>query len=512
MRSKTEYHNSIAETAAIAAFLFGMFTHLFGLVNILHNNDDIWQQPMGYGAGITSGRWFLTMIGDASMRWGLRYDLSVINGALFILLIAISAGLVVSVFQIKNRTSAVLIGMIFAAFPSVTSVLFFKYTTVYYGISIILSVMAAWVVEKRKFGLILSGLFTAFSMGIYQAYVPLTITIFVLLLIQQALGGQGDVKRIVCRGFYFCGALILGVALYFVFLKASLIVYGEALSDYQGVDNMGKLSLGALPGLLKRTLGDFCKLPLYDYCALANIPLLRYLYILLAGSVALLIGYILLVHVKKISLAIITVMLCAVLPFAVNFVVIMCPDTLIYTLMVYPFVMLPCMPLILVECLPQEKYSLKGKYIFTKSVSLFVTAMIFCYAYYANVNYTAMYFGNRQVENYWSSIVTQVRMTEGFDAEKEWAIMGNIDDPLLYSAWEDGVTYGGNRFTEDLLNQYSRLAWVNNYMGIKIPTASEERVAGLASMNEVREMPCWPTQGSIKIVEDTVVIKFQELG
>lgn len=511
MDQKTECRRSPAGAAVLAAFVFGLLTHLFGLVNILHNNDDIWQQPMGYGTGLSSGRWLLTIFGDFIANLGFGYNLSVVNGVLFLAMIAASAGLVVAMFRIKNRISASLIGMLFAVFPSVTSVLFFKYTTIHYGIAILFSVLAVWVLEKHKLGLVFSGLLTACAMGIYQAYVPVTITLMVLLLIRQALDGESDAWQIIRRGLYFCAALILGVILYFIFLKLSLAAYGEALSDYQGVNNMGKLSLGSLPGLLKRTLGDVVKLPLYDYCALANIPLLRYLYILLAGVAAVLIGYILLVKVKKVSLMVITGLLCCVLPFAVNFVVIMCPDTLIYTLMVYPFVLLPCMPLILLECLPPMENLLMVKTIFSKAVGLLTAVMVFCYAYYANVNYTAMYFGNRQVENYWNSIVTQVRMTEGFDAEKEWAILGNIDDPQLHSAWVDGVIYGGNRFTDDLLNQYSRLAWVSNYLGIQIPAAGEERMAELQAMEAVREMPCWPTQGSIKVVEDTIVIKFQDL-
>lgn len=49
--------------AAAAAFGSGVLVHLFGLVNVLHNYDDIAQQPRGYGTGVTSGRWLLTLMG-----------------------------------------------------------------------------------------------------------------------------------------------------------------------------------------------------------------------------------------------------------------------------------------------------------------------------------------------------------------------------------------------------------------------------------------------------------------
>lgn len=511
MKQKTEFWKTPEGAAVIAALAAGLLVHLFGLVNILHNNDDIWQQPMGYGAGITSGRWLLTILGDFLMGCGFGYNLPVVNGVLFLVLVALCAGIIVSLLAIRSRGSAVLFGMLFAVFPSATSVLFFKYTTVYYGIALLLSVLAAWVLQGRRFGLLLSALCTALSLGIYQAYVPVTVTLLVLVLLRQALEARTDAKKLLVRGLYFCAALIVGVLLYFLFLKASLAAYHTALSDYQGVDNMGRISLGSLPKLVWRALSSFAKLPLYDYCGLANIGLLKLAYVVLAGVSGVVGVYLVVTRVKKPGLLVLTLLLCTALPIALNFVVIMCPDTLIYTLMVYSFALIPCLPMILVEVFPEGKGG-KLKTIAEKLTAVTVAAMIFSYGYYANVNYTAMYYANRQVENYWSTLVAQVRMAEGFDTEKEWALIGSISDPLLQSGWTDGVTYGGNRFTDDLLNQYSRLAWVNNYVGYSIPAASEETIAALAASDEVKSMPCWPDQGAIRVVGDTVVVKFQELS
>ena len=183
MKQKSEFWKTPEAAAVAAALAVGLLVHLFGLVNILHNNDDIWQQPMGYGAGITSGRWLLTILGDFLMRCGFGYNLPVVNGVLFLVLVALCAGVIVSLLAIHSRGMAVLFGMLFAVFPSATSVLFFKYTTVYYGIALLLSVLAAWALQGRRFGLLISALCTALSLGIYQAYVPVTVTLLVLVLL-----------------------------------------------------------------------------------------------------------------------------------------------------------------------------------------------------------------------------------------------------------------------------------------------------------------------------------------
>lgn len=72
--------------AAAAAFGSGLLVHLFGLVNVLHNYDDIAQQPRGYGTGVTSGRWLLSIMGDFCDAIGGNFNLPTVNGLLFLLL------------------------------------------------------------------------------------------------------------------------------------------------------------------------------------------------------------------------------------------------------------------------------------------------------------------------------------------------------------------------------------------------------------------------------------------
>lgn len=103
-------------------------------------------------------------------------------------------------------------------------------------------------------------------------------------------------------------------------------------------------------------------------------------------------------------------------------------------------------------------------------------------------------------------------MTEGFDSEKEWAFLGEITDPLLNPAWDYELSYGGNYTVDGTLEAYSRGHWIWQYNGYRPPMASEEKVLALWETEEVRQMPCWPDQGSIRVIGDTVVIKCQELA
>ena len=127
-----------------------------------------------------------------------------------------------------------------------------------------------------------------------------------------------------------------------------------------------------------------------------------------------------------------------------------------------------------------------------------------------NVEYISLYYSNRQTENYLNAMVVQVRMTEGFDTEKQWAFLGQIQDPLLRTPWQYEVRYGGNEPAEMMINRGTRYDWFLHYFGYSIPMADEQTIAELWEQEEVKQMPSWPNEGSVKVIGDVVVIKCGE--
>lgn len=496
--------------SAVAAMGVGSVVHLFGLVNVLHNYDDIAQQPRGYGTGISSGRWLLSLMGDFAEWLGGNYNLSLVNGLLFLALIAVSAGFLVSVFDIKNPAMAALSGMLLAVFPAAFSTLVFRYTSVYYGVGILLAVLAAWVLPRHRFGMILSAICMAGSLGIYQAYIPITIGIFVLLLLQQALQGKSSLWELIRRGMYYCVTLVLGLCCYYLFLKITLWIYGTTLSDYQGIDQMGKMSLRDIPNLVWEAFYLFSTFPLKNHYGLASMKLIKLSYAWLAAISAGIMGYILLARIKKISLALFAALMCLVFPVAVNFVEIMCPESWIYTLMVYAFALAGYVPIVLLTCLP-EGDGLYGKHL-TNAIILGLVVLVGGYSYKTNVNYTALYFSNRQIENYLNSMIVQIRMEEGFDTEKEWAFIGEINDPLLNSYWQYEMDFGGIEQTQWMLQRYSWPEWIRHYCGYTFPVASNEDMLRLNETEQVQNMPYWPNEGSVQVIDNFVVIKCGSLN
>lgn len=501
--------------AWITAVCCGLVVHGFALMNVLHNYDDILQHPKGYGAGIESGRWLLHILGDFLQNvLELGCNLSVVNGVLYIFLIAVSAGFVVKLLEIRSKVRAGLIGALMVSFPTVTATMVFRFTAPYYGLSLLLAVVAVWVASKCKWGIVLSAVCIGASMGLYQAYVPVAIALFLLVLMKEALKEQAQLKDLILRGVYSCGCIILGVGIYFLCQKLALNYYpylqNRILNEYQGIDTMGQIPLNLLPWLIKKAWLSGALFPLQNYCDLVEARALKIAWLLLLAVTAVFVCILVYERRKQPLNCAFFVLMLLFFPLAVNFVVVMAPEGIIYTIMVYGFVLMGCLPLMLAEYLPQSA----KQDLLTRSAAILAAVVIFYNGYHANMNYTRLYYANEQVKNYFTGMTAQIRMTEGYTPDKAWAVVGDrIEDPNMWDIWNVVPVYGGfaGNNARALMNvSYSVRMWFDLYLGYGVNAASPEAVDALKTDPRVQQMPCWPSQGSLQVVDDFVVIKLQE--
>lgn len=136
--------------------------------------------------------------------------------------------------------------------------------------------------------------------------------------------------------------------------------------------------------------------------------------------------------------------------------------------------------------------------------------VILNYVWLSNGNYMAEYYNTEQTKNYLNSLVTQVRMTEGFNTSLQWAFIGAFSDPTYHNPWKDvpHFNYGGNGMAGNpMINYYSRNSWLKHYMGFEIPMADGDKQKKLKKKKFVKKMPCYPDEGSIIVYKDYVIIK-----
>lgn len=518
--------------AFFAAMLSGVFIHLFGLVNTLHNYDDIAILPFGFGTAIPSGRWFLGILAGIYHFFFGSYNLPFFNGVICLLFIALSAACLVRIFDIQSKKISAAVGLLFAVFPAATSILFFKYTAIYYGFALYLSVLAAklLILPRGKRSFFLAALCIVLSLGIYQAYLPVTVTILLVWLIKRCMENtEESCKKIFLSGLMYCLCLIIALAVYRLLVEGIIGVanyvienhydwveafsYGTkveklSLESYQGINQMGQMSIGKFFTAIWTSFRNFYLLPIHDYCSLAQNIVLKIIYPLFWLFSTGLIVYTVKARRMPLPKILTIALLWLIYPVAVNLIGVMCPDSDIYTLMVFSFVMVGCTPLLLWQAAPPVS-SVKRQKKVGGSLTVMVLLMAFCYAQLANLNYSILYYQNRQIENYASTMTAQIRMTPGYDAKKQWVFVGKIDDPSFNSAWDDVPSFGFQLTPQDIMNKYSGKSWFSNYIGhdVKWDDATAKKIR---KSKEFKEMPCWPNEGSVKVIDRYVVVKFAD--
>lgn len=135
----------------------GLLAYGFMMTNILNNHDNISGTPGGYGMGISSGRWFLTVLGDLVEKYWGNYTLPLFNGIIAIFFISMASCIIVSILGIRSNILASISGMLFISFPALITAMLFMYTVHYYAVAVLLIVLGVYFGHKEIRGGYYSG-------------------------------------------------------------------------------------------------------------------------------------------------------------------------------------------------------------------------------------------------------------------------------------------------------------------------------------------------------------------
>lgn len=493
----------------------GLAAYGFIMANVLNNQDNISNTPGGYGAGTASGRWFLEWLAEfVRSVWGTN-TLPVFNGLLSIVLVALAACLTVSVLELRARPSMILTGLLFVTFPSFAMTMLFMFTVGYYAFALFLTLVGVYAAKNCPgvFGIVAGAVCMAFALGIYQAYLPVAAALFLLILLRRGLDGQAPVLAVFLDGLRFLSVLALGLVLYMVILRLSLSYGGEVLNDYQQIDQMGTIALSELPGMFAAAYRDFFNLPFREHYAINSTPVIRFAFLCALISSVILFAWLEVRGQARRDAKLLNLLFFALFPAAAFGIVILCYHSNIFGRMVYGAVTAYFLPLVLLEIAREQMprpgvTAVKGAAALLSAVFLLASVN---YIWQSNENYMVLYYTNRQTENYFASMVNRIRALPGYRQDLYIAFIGeNIHDGAFYnSVYQHSVHhYGG--YTDNSNYLKAGKSYMSHYMGFRQPTASDDTIRKLADTEEVRAMPCYPDDGSIKIIDGYIVVKLED--
>lgn len=516
---KLAIYDERAKMCFLSTAVTGILCYLYFIVNNLNNHDNIATTPEYSASGVRSGRWLLNVFGDISWKiWG-DYNIPLFTGGLAVVFLAFCSLFLVHIFNINNRCMCCLISAITVAFPPVASAMIYSFTVHYYMLAILFGILGVYVLQKidnmpklyqRSFVILLASVLYACSLGIYQAYFPFIAALLVLRLIQICLDDEINWKTIFFRAIYYFSSLILGYLVYRLILKISLLLYHTELGEYKGINNMGKIDLHQLPSLLRDTYNSYIKLCKTDYCSINSTRVLKISILLIC-----LIAFVSLIFIWKnrdIFKVIEMCVLVSLLPLASHAIIIMAPSQNPNTLVAYGTISIFYLPIVIFEKLNYNNKDIVKK-LSWGAIMCIITFSVLNYAWLSNGNYRALYYANRKVENYYTTMWSRITSTTGYNENMSVLFIGhNIDDMSFYENWQSTpFQYTGNLSALLQLNEYeySRGRFIENYLGHAISEITVEQYEQYK--NVIKQMDTYPNDLSIKIVDNYVFVKLEEM-
>lgn len=348
--------------AFICVIVAGFISHGYIFTNNIAYHDAI-MKTHSFGAGFMSGRWALELLKILCRKTVGLYASPLFNGALSLFFIALSGMLIVSILRIQYKLSSAYIGIMLAVFPVVTSIFAFMYASGIYWLSLFLNVLAVYILTK-KWGIkryCVSSILLAVALGIYQAYLAVSVSLFILSLMVDILENISiESKQVIRRGVSYLVALCSGLVLYLLLNKIITTGVGVELTSYQGINEMGKLDLKKIPSLIKSAYFN-CLFDI-EWNGINNTFFVRVIIIgVLIGSLLLVLKHILFRSNMQVMNKVLFMALLTIFPLAIDMVYMMSANDnyFVHTLMRYSLVLFFVLSITLLDhtVLSQFKYS-----------------------------------------------------------------------------------------------------------------------------------------------------------
>ena len=301
----------------------------------------------GYSWEISLGRFGLYVIGLLKCFLTIPH----IDILISYLIISISLVILFDLFSFRKKEDIILYILIICLNPITSATLLFNYCSIGYTLAFLCSILSIYVyykeenkIKKYLFSLIL----IVVALSMYQAYLSVIVTTFIIYNIKLLLEKKENFKL----SLKYILTLLIGVLLYFIIMKISLLVFHVNMSNYSGADKIGLQTLLSIP----KKIGLSYKL-FYEYYFTDKI--VKNIYIKnnilnIFLIILLIIGVVFKIFKNNLSPKekVLTLLLILALPIFLNSVIFTINDTKLQLLMSASYLLIP---LLLITTIPENK-------------------------------------------------------------------------------------------------------------------------------------------------------------
>lgn len=514
-------------TIFISVFVIGLFVHGSRFFTVYLSHDDLNIDTPG--ATLTSGRWFLHFLYNLDVKFlGSHINAKGFIAFISLAFLAVICCIIARDLMLKFKKSLILLSAIVVTFPYVTSLFGYTFTATYYYLSNLMVIVAASLIQRilpmRQFWwrLVVSVILLCLSIATYQATLCVFVAYLMILAIKNSLLMEEESwKHFIlrcCSYLVVCGA---GYVLYSLCNKVVLAVNELQMDSYQGLNEMGSFTISQMLHRFVFAYKQFFFPSLgkeYSFYGTASI---RTCYLLVVLSIVILCLIFLgkAIQKKSWSKAIQLLLLFLLTPAAINsiFLIVDVQTTSIYALMMFGMVFTLIFPLFALELLGWGRNLSRKTWLQVAkcgccAVCLFLVYSSVYFGYLANVCYTKAAIQQQEGISYFTRLATRIQSVEGYSTSLPVAFVGprEKDEEQLSLWYFTSITNIRPYQNSSVINYYNWIPYMRIWCGYQPTVVSQEELDEISSTTEVQEMPCYPDDGSIQILDDVIVVKFAD--
>lgn len=488
-----------------SSMIFTFLTHFYFFSRRLANEDDL-SYLIFKDFALTSGRWnngtlFTTSLMSPS-----------VNFILVIIILPIISLLICDIFKIKNKKNMILISLIISTFPSLALSFSYLFMVEIYMTSLLLAVLAVWLSTKWKYGFIPGSLCIALSLGNYQSYIAVSVSLIIIYVIKETIDKKKEILKDILKLFIMG---ILGIIIYFIILKVLLLINKTSLSNYKGADSMGIPPISEWPKLIFRTYKHFIgyfigksyfRVSIFE--STIRILTITLTFILLINKITKEKFY------KNKTNIIIFIILIVLIPFTFNIVDFMAFKADLTSLQIYSFSSLYLLIILILD-------KTKPNYLNTILTILIIAIGIMNFTT-VNKYYFKQETYYKYTENFNNRLLNKIESTEGYyygipiifkgesnsNFYKELNTLPNTNDNITFDQSLWGGKYIGYADLYTYNNDKKIFRMINNEFGVYLNRATDEERDKIKDNIEYNNMKSYPEKDSIKIIDGILVVNF----
>ncbi len=482
---------------------------------LFFKKDSLWEVSLGR---VLIGTWQNIFSGTANAPF-----VTIIT----LLFLSAAAILIIHIFEIRGRMRQILTGLMsMMIVPSTGCLLTYYYCSIYYSGAYFFMVLAFYIMVKSTFNIVLRYLLSiiliAVSLGTYQAYLPVWLTLSVLWLIYMLMN-ESDVKNIALGCVNMVIAAVLGVIAYLTETEAVRRILGAHLTSERGFDQMGRIDFPSLPGLIIKAYRYFILYFFGTSFVNNTAPIGRLIAnAFIFGAIVLSLILWVICGKQKVIRKTGVLVLIALLPLAIMSIVILAPKVtvrgstgpIMLVCMGYIFILLA---IILDSCSSEKELVKKIIKFFDRAAIAFTCLSMFMTVLLMVDCQTYMYINLLKTTSVAREIDAELIRDHGCLKDQKVMIIGQMEKgnyPETQEIFANSVSWTTASYRmiwEDygsVQNGWNMIFY--NYLGSRYQMCYDEDLEKVKESEEYGSMTNFPEEGSVKKIGDVIVVRLSE--